>query len=337
MTRMTRALPLVLLLLPSLAAAEPVVLRMSAPAPEGTGWARLLREMAGEIDAATNGAVKMKWYFGSITGDELQTLARVKLGQLDGFGSGGMACERVIPSMKVTRLIGVFQNRDEATYVARKLEGVFEDEAQQAGFQVMTVNGMGPDIIFSKKPIRSWADLKAARVWRWDLDETSNRFAREMGLTVVPRALEDAGLAFDRGELDTFISIPQAALAFQWTTRARHVTNLRVGFLWGCILLSNRAFDRLTSEQQQVVKAASVKLGMRWDAFGSAQDAALLGPLAKQQGMTVEVPSEVFRAELFRTASEVRNRIGASILPAAMLDRVMRLLADYRAEHAQRE
>ena len=331
-----RALALALLVFPSLATsarAEPVTLRMSAPAPEGTGWARLLREMSAEIEAGTGGAVKMKWYLGGITGDEVETLARVRQGQLDGFGSGGMACERVMPSMKVTRLIAVFQSRDEATYVARQLEGTFSDEAQASGFSVLTVNGMGADVIFSNRPIKSFAELKKARLWRWDLDETANRFAREMGMTVVARRLEEAAPAFDRGDTDGFVSIPQAALAFQWTTRARYITNLRIAFLWGCVLMSNRAFDKLTVEQQHVVRAAAVKLGMRWDDYGATQDEALLGPLARQQGLQVSTASEVFRAELFRAASEVRNRIGATLVPAPLLDRVMHILADYRAEH----
>jgi TRAP-type transport system periplasmic protein len=323
-------------LLPSPAhadAANPVTLRMSAPAPEGTGWARLLHEMSAEIAAGTGGAVKMKWYLGSITGDELETMARVQSGQLDGFGSGGMACERVMPSMKVTRLIGVFQSRAEATHLARKLESTFAAEAQDNGFSILTVNGMGADIIFSNRPIKTFAELKKARLWRWDLDETANRFAREMGMTVVTKKLEEAAPAYDRGEIDGFFSIPQAALAFQWTTRARYVTNLRFAFLWGCVLVSNRAFDKLTVEQQQVVRGAAIKTGMRWDDYGATSDEALLGPLAKQQGLTVFPASEAFRAELFHVASEVRNRIGATLVPPALLDRVMRILADYRAEH----
>jgi TRAP-type C4-dicarboxylate transport system substrate-binding protein len=248
-----------------------------------------------------------------------------------------MACERVMPSMKVTRVIGLFQRRDEATHLARKLESTFAGEAQADGFSVLTVNGMGADVIFSNRPIKTFAELKKARLWRWDLDETANRFAREMGMTVVATKLEEAAPAFDRGELEGFVSIPQAALAFQWTTRARYITNLPIAFLWGCMLVSNRAFDRLTIPQQEVVRAAAVKLGMRWDDYGATSDEALLGPLAAQQGLTVSTASEAFRAELFRSASEVRNRIGPSLVPPALLDRVLRILADYRAEHGAAE
>jgi TRAP-type C4-dicarboxylate transport system substrate-binding protein len=294
----------------------------------------MLRETAAEIESGTGGAVKMKWYFGGITGDELETLARAQKGLLDGFGSGGMACERIMPSMKVTRLIAVFQSREEASYIARRLQGTFAEEALANGFQAMTVSGMGADVVFSNKPIRTFAELRKLRLWRWDLDETANRFAREMGMTVVPTKLEEGLHSFDRGELDGYVAIPSAALAFQWTTRARYITNLRLGYLYGCMAITNRAMDRLAPAHQQVVRAAATKLAIRWNEFGADQDTALLGPLAKQQGLTVTQASETMRAELFRVAAEVRNRLGAALVPPALLDRVMRLLADYRAEHA---
>jgi TRAP-type C4-dicarboxylate transport system substrate-binding protein len=317
------------------ASAEPTVLRLATEAPDGTGWARMLREFSNEIEATTHGAVKLKWYMNGIAGDELEMLGRIQRGQLDGFGSGGMACERVMPAFKVTRLIAVFQSREEATFVARKLDRLFADEAQKAGYAVMSVNGMGADVVFSNRPLKTFAELKKARLWRWNLDETANMFAREMGMAVVARNLEEGAPSFDRGELEGFVAIPPAALAFQWTTRARYVTDLKIGYLWGCLVFANRAFDKLPLEQQQIIRAASIKLGLRWDDFGAAQDAALLGPLAKQQGLMVTQPSEAFRAELFQVASDVRNRIGATLVPPALLDRVMRLLADYRAEHAQ--
>jgi TRAP-type C4-dicarboxylate transport system substrate-binding protein len=323
------------LLVSATASAEPVVLRLATEAPDGTGWARMLHDFSNEVDANTHGEVKLKWYMNGIAGDELEMLGRIQKGQLDGFGSGGMACERVIPAFKVTRLIAVFQSREEATFVARKLDTLFADEAREAGYAVMSVNGMGADVVFSNRPLKSFAELKKVRLWRWGLDETANRFASEMGMNVVARSLEEGAPSFDRGELDGFVAIPPAALAFQWTTRARYVTDLKIGYLWGCLVIANRAFDKLPPDQQKIIRAATVKLGLRWDDFGAAQDAALLGPLAKQQGLIVTTPSESFRAELFHVASEVRNRIGATLVPPALLDRVMRLLADYRAEHAQ--
>ena len=44
---------------------------------------------------------------------------------------------------------------------------------------------------------------------------------------------------------DGFVGVPSAALAFQWWTVARYITDLRTSFLTGCVLVANRAFDRV--------------------------------------------------------------------------------------------
>jgi len=49
---------------------------------------------------------------------------------LDGIASGGMICERLAPSMKIQGLSGMFQSRDEASYVMERLRTVVERSMQ---------------------------------------------------------------------------------------------------------------------------------------------------------------------------------------------------------------
>lgn len=76
--------PMALLLCAATAAAEPHVIRLSSVAPEGTGWARLLRSFTRDVESATGGDVKVKWYLGGIAGDEVRVLERIRRDQLDG-------------------------------------------------------------------------------------------------------------------------------------------------------------------------------------------------------------------------------------------------------------
>ena len=58
-------------------AAEPTVLRMAAIAPEGTSWARELKAFARNLERATDGAVRVKWYLGGVAGDEAEEVERI--------------------------------------------------------------------------------------------------------------------------------------------------------------------------------------------------------------------------------------------------------------------
>jgi TRAP-type transport system periplasmic protein len=327
-----RAAALVLLLAGA-AQAEPVLLRFASPAPDGTPWAREGYAFQREVETNTQGRVKVKYYLGGITGDELQTYERIKRGQLDGIASGGMLCMKLAPSMRVLRVLGLFQSRDESAYVSGRLRQVFDDEFRKAGFTNMGELGVGPDVIFSRTPVASMSDLTKVRLWYWDLDPVLGAELPLLGIPAVPVPLETARAAYDAGKLDGFLAVPAAALAFQWSSQVRYVSDLRVGFLRGCLLIANRALDQLSVHDQQVLRTSNAKLAARLEDLGRSQDEALLGGLFAKQGTRTVPVTPAFRAEFFEAARVAREKLGEALVPRALLQKVLSMLADYRAEH----
>jgi TRAP-type transport system periplasmic protein len=191
-------------------------------------------------------------------------------------------------------------------------------------------------VVLSREPIRSMADLHRLTFWRWDLDEIGLMSAREMSIHVVPLPLEDAGRAYDERKVDGFFAIPAAAVAFQWFSRALHLTALNSSYLWGCLIVSDRVFAKLTMDQQQVLRAAGAKIGLRFEEVGRQQDDALLGGLFAKQGVVPQPMSDKFRSEFFAAARAARERLADKLVPAELLQRVLALLGDYRAEHPVR-
>src|SRR6476620_405630 len=120
-----RALLLLLLLAPP-ARAE-VVLRMAAIAPDGSPWTRELKAFAREIESRTRGRVRIKWYWGAIAGDELQVLERIQRDQLDGE-AGAQFCDRLAPSLRVMRILGLIQSWDEALHVIARMRRTLDGE-----------------------------------------------------------------------------------------------------------------------------------------------------------------------------------------------------------------
>jgi TRAP-type C4-dicarboxylate transport system substrate-binding protein len=326
-------LSLSLCLSPVAARADGVLLRMATPAPPGTGWAREGKAFERDIDELTHGQVRMKWYLGGIAGDELQMLDRIKRDQLDGIASAGMACQKLAPTMRALRIVGLFQGRDESAYVSGRLKETLDAEFLKAGFVNLGEVGIGPDVIFSRTPVTSMADLRKTRVWIWDLDDVYLRQLTAMGIPVTPRPLEMAGHDYDRGLLDGFLGAPQAALAFQWSAQARYYSDLRPSFLRGCILISSRAYDQLPVAGQLAVKQSAARAIARLEELGRRQDDELMGGLFEKQGLKHLPPSEAFRAEFFATAQAAREKLMGQIVPDLLLQRVLGLLADYRAVH----
>ena len=316
--------------------AEPVtVLRLATQAPDGTGWAREFRAFAREVEIATHGNVTVKWYFGGIAGDEVEVEARMQRGQLDGTASGGVLCQRSSPTMRVIGLQGMVQTREEARHLHGRLRNEIAAEIAQRGLVLLGTPGLGPQLLFLRNAVHTLDELRQGKLWRWDIEEAAISVTRANRFHVVPLPLLQASRAYDDGAIDGFVSFPAAALAFQWYTRARYLLNLPMGFLTGCLVATQRAFERMSTEDQNVVRSAAAKAMVRVDDLMRQQDAALLGGAFQRQGMQLLPVDARMRSEYFQSTRTAREQMGEQFGPSELVRRVLSLLADFRAEHPQ--
>ncbi len=309
------------------------VIRLAGIAPEGTSWAQEVRAFARGVEADTHGEVQIKWYLGGIAGNEVEALDRIKRGQLDGVASAGPGCTVIAPSARVFAMVGLFQTRDEMTYVQQRLRPELEEEFRKAGFFLLSLSSLGPKVILAREPVHTVEEMRKVRLFDWDLDDVGVLQSREMGLNIVPAPLERAAGAFDERKIDGFISIPTATLGFQWYTRAHYMLDLRMGFVSACLVMTNRAYDRLPVEDQRILQAAAAKLAARVDETGRITDDQLLGGVFQKQGVVPSQVSDAVRMQFMAAARAAREKLGDRLVPQALVQRVLALLADYRAEH----
>jgi TRAP-type C4-dicarboxylate transport system substrate-binding protein len=317
------------------ASADPVILRFATAAPDGTAWARVFRAMGRELEADSHGDLVIKWYLSGIAGSEQQMLDRLKKNQLDGVMSGGMMCMALSPSIRVLRLLGLFQSRDEASYVLGRLRTTIDKEFAAAGYHNMAEASLGSDMMFTRMPITSLADLKKARLWFWDLDAPMRAQLEAMGVPAVGLPVEDAARAFEEHRTDGFLAVPTAVLAFQWSVGTRYLSELHLGFLPGCMVMSHHAWDGLTVEQRTVLTSVTAKAQARLEAISREQDTELLDTLFVHQGLKKTPVSAGFASEFFEAARAARAALRDKLIPGELIDRVTGWLADYRAEYAR--
>jgi TRAP-type C4-dicarboxylate transport system substrate-binding protein len=330
-----RALALLILCSGALAAAdEGQLLRLATVAPDGSAWAREFRSFGHRVESGTGGRVHVKWYWNGIAGDEQEELERIRRGQLDG-AAFGLFCDRLSPTVRVTRVPGLFQSLDEATATMNLLRPDVDREAHEAGFVVLSAAALGPETFFLRAPAHNLEELRRIKVWRWDVDEVGILMSRAMGLTIAPAPVAEASQLYAQSKSDGFVGIPQAALAYQWAGQARYFIDLRYNYLWGCLALSERAFKHVSAQDQAVVLEAGAWLQERFFDLEQRTDGALLGGVFQGAGLKSLPVSPAFKAEFFQAARVARDRVGQQYVPVALLARVLQLLADYRLEHAE--
>ncbi len=313
------------------ARADEVTLRMGTMAPAGTSWARELNAFSREVASHTGGQVHVKWYFGGISGDEPAMGEHIRRGQLDGAASGGPLCEALAPSMRVMRVVGLLTTPQEASFVAGRLWSIFDAEFHAHGMVGLGAATLGPHILFSRRPIRSMEDLRQSRLWVWDRDDVLRAELAAFGARLVALPIADAGRAYDEGRIDGFIAPASVALAFQWSAAARYVTDLRLDYITACVVLADRAFDPLPLAARDAIRSAGGKLAARFADVSTRQDALLLDGLFRKQGVATVPVDPRFSTEFFELARATRDKLDPRMVPRALLERVLGILADFRA------
>jgi TRAP-type C4-dicarboxylate transport system substrate-binding protein len=316
------------------AVADPArVLRIATSAPDGTTYSRELKAFGREIEAATHGAITVRWIFGGLAGDELQAGERMTRNQLDGIASGGMLCEKNAPTFRVLHLLGLYRSRDEVDHVSGRLRSEIDQELRQHGLVYLTDAALGPTDLFLRRPLRTFEEIKAETLWVWDADRTQWMTLRQMGFRVLTLPLEAAATAYDEGKHQGFFSIPSATLLFQWSHRAHYFAPVQISFLTGCLLISQRVFDSLTHDQQQIVREASARVRVRLSDAVQRQDDELVGGLFERQGLTPISTAKTLRERFFAEAAEARRKLGDTLLPTTLQQRAEELLTGYRKSH----
>jgi TRAP-type transport system periplasmic protein len=305
---------------------EQTVLRMAAIAPEGTSWARELKAFARGVEKQTDGAVRVKWYLGGVAGDESEEVARIRRDQLDG-AAGAMVCEILAPSLAVTRVGGLLHNRADASRVVNQLTPTLIEEFQRNGFVFLGAAGFGLDVIFSRTPIRSLADMRRSKFWIRKYDDVLRSSLSAIGVQIVQLPYSEATQAYADGRIDGFIATPASALAFQWATLTHAYTDIKVAYLPGCMAIATRAFDKLPFAQQQAVRQESAALAVRFEDVGRQFDHQLLDEIFDKHGLTRVVPSPAFVRELNAALLEARAKIDPKLVSPSLLARALRALS----------
>jgi TRAP-type C4-dicarboxylate transport system substrate-binding protein len=156
-----------------------------------------------------------------------------------------------------------------------------------------------------------------------------------VGLHPVGLPVDQAGRAYDDGKVDGFVAVPSAAMAFQWSAQVRYISDLRVGFLMGCMMVARRAWDSIGHDDRQVLLAASAKLAQRVDAVSRDMDDTLLKTLFMRQGVTMVPASPALQVELNEALRAGQKALG-KLVPPGMAERVAGWLAEYRGHRAGR-
>ena len=229
--------------------------KVATLSPDGSFWMKTMREAGKEVAAATDNRVEFKWYPGGVMGDDKAVLRKMRVGQLQGAALPMGELLNFYPDSQAYGIPFLFNSYEEVDYVRRQLDDSLITGFAEGGMEVLGIAEGGFGYFLTAEPVRVPADLQQQKVWVPQNDVVSARLAQSIGVTPIPLTLPDVLPGLQTGLVNTVAVSPMGAIVLQWHTRVAHITDIPLMYFCGVISLTGKSFNKLSADDQAVVKA----------------------------------------------------------------------------------
>jgi TRAP-type C4-dicarboxylate transport system substrate-binding protein len=305
--------------------------KIATAAPEGTAWMETMRRGATEIDKRTDGRVRFTFYPGGVMGNDSSVLRKIRVGQLQGGALTANGLAEVHPDVNVYGLPFAFRSYEEADYVRSRMDGTLVEGLKKQGFVSFGLTENGFAYLMSGHPVRRVEDLKGHRVWVPEGDTISRTAFEAVGVSPVALPLTDVLTGLQTGLIDTVGASPVGAIALQWHSRVRYVTDAPLLYLCGGLLIDGKAFAKVSAADQAVMREVLERLNGELSRQTRADNERAFKALAKQ-GVERVTPSADDMAPWQASVAKAMERLAQQkVFSADALKTLRRHVADFRA------
>lgn len=233
--------------------AEATTFKIATLAPDGTNWMKEMRAGAKEIKERTGGRVDFRFYPGGIMGNDKSVLRKIRVGQLHGGAITGGGLAEILPEAQVYNLPFLFRDFAEVDYVRSKMDPVLLESLKKKGYISFGISEGGFAYLMSSAPITGVDDLEGHKVWVPEGDQISRTAFEATGVSPISLPLTDVLTGLQTGLIDTVASTPTGAIALQWHTRVKYLTDTPLMYIYGTLVLKRRTFEKLSKSDQKIV------------------------------------------------------------------------------------
>lgn len=317
----------------SIGAQAPTRLKLATFAPANTSWHRALLEMKASVEKATAGRVGVDVFAGGTQGPESTVVTYLRVGQLQAALLMPAGLSLIDQSVNVFGMPFFVKDDAELKYLIDTLGPEVAKRLDAKGFQLLNWGSAGWVQIFSKQPIRTLDELKKAKLFTSQGDDTMVRWYTENGFH--PQALSEkeivTQLRLPTGMIDAVPSPPYGALALQFYSATPYMLDLSVAPLVGATVVSKAAWNRLSTEDRATVMTAAAAMQTRVLADVARVDAESVAAMKKAK-LNVTTLDPKARAEFEKAAAALVPSLRGRIVPADMYDMAVKARDAYRAK-----
>lgn len=277
-------LGLMALLLTVFVSVNAKTIKIATISPDGTLWMKEMRAGAAEIRKKTGGRVIFKFYPGGVMGNDSNVLRKIRIGQLHGGAVTSGSMSAIDPDINIYGLPFLFSSLEQVDYVRKKMDKVLIKGLEKNGFVSFGFGEGGFTYMMSDVALRSMDDVRQQKVWIPSGNQVGEVVFSSAEVSPVSLPLSDVLTGLQTGLVNTVITSPIGALAFQWHTRVTHVVDLPLTYVTAILVIDSKAFNKLKKEDQKTVREVMAAVFKRIDT-GNRKDNIAARAALKNQGI----------------------------------------------------
>ncbi|MGE5258869.1 MAG: TRAP transporter substrate-binding protein DctP [Hyphomicrobiales bacterium] len=283
-------------------AQSPVVIKLATLAPDGSAWMQVVKAAADEAQQKTGNAVQFKIYPGGVMGDERDMVRKMHIGQIHAAMLSSASLASLYPEADVLQIPFLFNSYAEADFVVGKMGEGFKKGFEKNGYVALGWSEAGFTYLMSTVPVDTLEKLRKAKVWIWSDSPMAKAIFEEAGVIGVPLSIADVLVGLQTGLVEVVYAPPSVAIALQWFTRVKYLTDLPLNYMLGGLVVKKEAFDKISPEHQAVVREVFERHMQRLKDVIRAENQEALNVMRKQD-VTIIAPGKAQIAE-FKAISE---------------------------------
>jgi tripartite ATP-independent transporter DctP family solute receptor len=293
-----------------LASQAQIVLKAADVHPVGYPNVVAVESMGKKLEAATNGRIKLQMFPGGVLGSEKEMVEQTQVGAIQIARISLGILGPVVPDVNVFNMPFVF--RDEA-HMRKVIDGEIGKEildkitASPARLVALGWMDAGSRSLYTKKPVRSPADLKGQKIRVMGnplFVDTMNAMGGNgiaMGHTEVFSALQTGVLDGAENNPPTYFTTNQ------YTTGAKYYTQTNHLIIPEVLVMSKVTWEKLTPADQALVKKFSREAQMEQRALWDKSVAEFTAKLKAGGVEFINIDNKVF----YDATAPVRAKYGA--------------------------
>src|SRR5690554_2206387 len=233
--------------------AKTVTLKIATLAPDGTGWMKLMRQAATDIQAETDGRVRLRFFPGGVQGSDKSVLRKMQIRQLQGGAVSTGALAHIDNTTQIYSLPFTFRSLDEIRAVREEFDPYIKDSLAQHGYTLLGLSEGGFAYLMSDSALHDSSKLQHKKVWSPEGDLISQTIFEKAGVNPISLPVSDVYTSLQTGLIDTIAANPASIIAMQWHNKMKYAADYPLVLIVGMLVVDSRAFNSIDAADQAVV------------------------------------------------------------------------------------